>query len=191
MPRISTRDQILAAGRDFIHRHGYSASGIAEITTAAGVPKGSFYNHFESKEAFASIALDSYWAQGETAFALLDGDGPADDCVRNHFKAVDRLLSADSYAAGCMLGNFSVEVGPLSESLRKHVAALLARWTTRLSLCLERGQKEGSISSTLPAETLARFLIGAWHGAVQRAKIERNNRAPTAFHRALTHLLSP
>ncbi|MGE0239634.1 MAG: TetR/AcrR family transcriptional regulator [Parvibaculaceae bacterium] len=191
MPRISTRDQILAAGRDFIHRQGYSASGIAEITQAAGVPKGSFYNHFESKEAFALAALDSYCAQGEAAFAPLEGDGAADERVRSHFKAIDRQLSADSYAAGCMLGNLTVEAGPLSETLRKHVAALLARWTTRLAACLEEGQKKGSVSKALPAETLARFLIGAWHGAVQRAKVERNGRAPAAFHRALAALLTP
>src|SRR5688572_18129687 len=116
MPRPSTRNQILEAGRDFIHRQGYSASGIAEITAAAGVPKGSFYNHFESKEAFASAALDSYWEQGEAAFALLEGEGRADECVRAHFKAIDRLVSAESYAAGCMLGNFAIEAGPLSRS---------------------------------------------------------------------------
>jgi TetR/AcrR family transcriptional regulator, transcriptional repressor for nem operon len=190
MPRVSTRDQILEAGRDFIHRQGYSASGISEITAAAGVPKGSFYNHFESKEAFASAALDSYWGQGEGAFALLDGRGPADERVRAHFKAIDRLISADSYAAGCMLGNFAIEAGPLSETLRKHVAALLARWTARLASCLEEGKKQGSVSGALPAETLARFLIGAWHGAVQRAKVERNGRATQAFHRTLVTLLT-
>lgn len=191
MPRASTREQILEAGRDFIHRQGYSASGIAEITAAAGVPKGSFYNHFESKEAFASVALESYWAQGEAAFALLAGDGAADERVRAHFKAIDKSLSSESYAAGCMLGNFAIEAGPLSESLRKHVAALFSRWTTRLAGCLEEGQKAGTISTALPAETLARFLIGAWHGALQRAKVERNGRAPQAFHRTLATILTP
>jgi TetR/AcrR family transcriptional repressor of nem operon len=190
MPRLSTRDQILDAGRDFIHRQGYSASGIAEITAAAGVPKGSFYNHFESKEAFASAALDSYWAQGEAAFALLEGEGHADERVRAHFKEIDRLVSPESYAAGCMLGNFAIEAGPLSESLRKHVAALLARWTARLVSCLEEGHKDGSVSKALPAETLARFLIAAWHGAVQRAKVERNGRATQVFHRTLSTLLT-
>lgn len=191
MPRASTRDQILAAGRDFIHRQGYSASGVAEITAAAGVPKGSFYNHFESKEAFASHALDSYWEQGDAAFALLKGDGPADERVRAHFKTIDRELSPNAYAAGCMLGNFAVEAGPLSEALRKQVATLFARWTAQLAACIDEGQKAGNIGSDLPAETLARFLIGAWHGALQRAKVERNSRAPQAFHRTLATLLTP
>jgi TetR/AcrR family transcriptional regulator, transcriptional repressor for nem operon len=191
MPRPSSRDRILTAGRDVIHRHGFSASGVAEITAAAGVPKGSFYNHFESKEAFACAALEDYWEQGGTARQMLSGDKPAADRVRAHFKAVDRLVSTDSYAAGCMLGNFAIEAGPLSETLRKHVAGLYARWTSQLAACLDEGQKAGSISAALPAETLARFLIGAWHGAVQRAKVDRNGRATAAFHTTLSSLLEP
>jgi TetR/AcrR family transcriptional regulator, transcriptional repressor for nem operon len=191
MPRHSTRDQILISGRDFIHRHGYSASGVAEITAVAGVPKGSFYNHFESKEAFASAALDSYWEEGRAAFDLLDGTGPADERVRAHFRAIDKSLAPEAYAAGCMLGNFAVETGPLSETLRKRVAALYDGWTSKLATCVAEGQKNGMINTALPAETLARFLIAAWHGAVQRAKVERSGKATAAFHRSLATLLKP
>jgi TetR/AcrR family transcriptional repressor of nem operon len=191
MARPSSRDRILAAGRDVIHRHGFSASGVAEITDAAGVPKGSFYNHFESKEAFASAALDDYWEQGVPAYAVLSSARPAPERVREHFKALDRLMSADSYAAGCMIGNLAIEAGPLSELLRKRVALLYARWTSQLGDCLEQGQKAGTISAALPAEMLARFLIGAWHGAVQRAKVDRSGKATAAFHRTLSTLLNP
>ncbi len=191
MARPSSRDRILAAGRDVIHRHGFSASGVAEITAAAGVPKGSFYNHFESKEAFACAALDDYWDNGGPACTLLSGSEPAPDRVRAHFEALDRLISEDSYAAGCMRGNFAVEAGPISDKLRDHVAALYAHWTSQLAACLSEGQEDGTIGSALPAETLARFLIGAWHGAVQRAKVERDTRATAAFHRTLTTVLNP
>lgn len=190
MPRPSSRDRILAAGRNVIHRQGYSASGVAEITASAGVPKGSFYNHFDSKEAFACAALADYWEQGGPACTLLSGSDPAPKRVHEHFKALDRLVSADSYASGCMLGNFAIEAGPLSDTLRKHVALHYTRWTSQLTACLEEGQKAGSVSDAIPAETFARFLIGAWHGAVQRAKVERNGRATAAFHRSLTALLT-
>jgi TetR/AcrR family transcriptional regulator, transcriptional repressor for nem operon len=191
MPRASTRDRILAAGRDLIHRNGFSASGVAEVTAAAGVPKGSFYNHFKSKEAFARAALDSYWQDGRAAFELLSGPKPAIERVRAHFAALDALVSANAYAAGCMLGNFAIEAGPLSDSLRRHVARLLAHWTSELAACLHEGQAAASISTAVPAEALARFLIAAWQGAVQCAKVERNRRATAAFHRTLAVLLTP
>jgi TetR/AcrR family transcriptional repressor of nem operon len=90
-----------------------------------------------------------------------------------------------------MVGNFAIEAGPVSETLRRHVASLYARWTALLTACLEEGQKAGAISTALPPETLARFLIGAWHGAIQRAKVDRNGRATAAFHRTLNVLLAP
>jgi TetR/AcrR family transcriptional repressor of nem operon len=191
MPRHSTRDQILAAGRDLIHRNGFASSGVAEITAAAGVPKGSFYNHFESKEAFGCEALDSYWQVGSAAFAPLTGKGPARKRVRAHFTAVDALVRADNYAAGCMLGNFAIEAGPLSDALRDRAAALFENWTSALAGCLREGQADRSISAALPPETLARFLIAAWQGAVQRAKVDRSNRATAAFHATLDTILAP
>jgi TetR/AcrR family transcriptional regulator, transcriptional repressor for nem operon len=191
MPRRSTHDRILFAGRDFIHRNGFSASGVADITAAAGVPKGSFYNHFESKEAFGCAALDSYWELGRAAFAPLSHEGPAPERVRQHFAALDSLLSVDNYAAGCMLGNFAIEAGPLSDALRGRAADLFEAWTSALADCLREGQAEGSIGNAVAAETLARFLIAAWQGAIQRAKVERNGSAPAAFHQALEALLTP
>jgi TetR/AcrR family transcriptional regulator, transcriptional repressor for nem operon len=191
MPRASTRDRILAAGRDLIHRNGFSASGVAEITAAAGVPKGSFYNHFESKEAFGREALDSYWQLGAEAFAPLAGKGPARKRVKAHFAAVDGLVSTDRYAAGCMLGNFAIEAGPLSDALRDRAAALFENWTASLAACLREGQADRSISAAVAPETLARFLIAAWQGAVQRAKVERNSRATAAFHATLDAVLAP
>jgi TetR/AcrR family transcriptional repressor of nem operon len=181
MPRPSTRDRILAAGRDLIHRNGFGASGVAEITAAAGVPKGSFYNHFESKEAFGRAALESYWELGTEAFAPLRRAGPALKRVCEHFAAVDELVSSNAYASGCMLGNFAIEAGPLSDELRDHAARLFQAWTRSLTGCLREGQADGSISTAVPAETLARFLIGAWQGAVQRAKVERDGRATAAL----------
>jgi TetR/AcrR family transcriptional repressor of nem operon len=189
MPRASTKDRILAAGRDLIHRNGFSASGVAEITAAAGVPKGSFYNHFPSKEAFACEALESYWARGSAAMAPLDGIEPGAERVRGHFAAVDRFLSVNAYAAGCMLGNVAIEAGPISEELRAHAAALFDSWTDRLAAAIRAGQVDGSIGKAMPAATLARFLIGAWQGALQRAKLERDSRATTAFHDTLPILL--
>jgi TetR/AcrR family transcriptional repressor of nem operon len=191
MPRPSTRDRILAAGRDLIHRNGFGASGVAEITAAAGVPKGSFYNHFESKEAFGRAALESYWQLGTEAFEPLRRAGPALERVRDHFAAVDALVSTDAYASGCMLGNFAIESGPRSDELRGHAATLFQSWTRSLADCLRDGQTDGSISAALPAETFARFLIAAWQGSVQRAKVERDGRATAAFHTTLRSVLAP
>lgn len=191
MPRHSVKDQLLVAGRDLIHRRGFAASGVAEITAAAGVPKGSFYNHFPSKEAFALAALESYWAQGAPAMDVLTGPGPTLAKVRRHFEAIGGSLAADSYQSGCLLGNLAIEACSISEPVRKRAAAFFGTWTAALAECLAQGQAAGEVTATIAPETLARFLIGAWEGAVQRAKVERDRRALDAFQAVLPRLLAP
>ena len=50
-PNPEVRKNLLAAGLDLVHARGFAASGVKDITDAAGVPKGSFYAYFPSKEA--------------------------------------------------------------------------------------------------------------------------------------------
>src|SRR6516162_778949 len=54
MAKANVRERLLDAGLETLHRRGFNGCGVQEITEAAGVPKGSFYNHFESKEAMAA-----------------------------------------------------------------------------------------------------------------------------------------
>ena len=61
MPRESVKDQIIAAAVEALHSKGFNGTSVQDITDAAKVPKGSFYNHFESKEELAVAALDRYW----------------------------------------------------------------------------------------------------------------------------------
>lgn len=67
MAKPNVRERLLDAGVEAFHRRGFNGCGVQEITEAAGVPKGSFYNHFASKEALGAAVLDRYWQQrGDT-----------------------------------------------------------------------------------------------------------------------------
>src|SRR5260370_7439318 len=63
MAEKSTRDHLIDVGVNLMHKHGYTATGLTEILESAGVPKGSFYHHFGSKEDFAVSALERYVAR--------------------------------------------------------------------------------------------------------------------------------
>jgi TetR/AcrR family transcriptional repressor of nem operon len=56
-----TRSAILATGQAIMSHKGFSAVGLTEILTAAGVPKGSFYHYFASKDAFGEAMLAAYF----------------------------------------------------------------------------------------------------------------------------------
>ena len=64
MPRPANRlvrENLLSAGLALFHAQGFNAVGIKEITDTAGVPKGSFYSYYGSKNAFAAAVLGRYW----------------------------------------------------------------------------------------------------------------------------------
>jgi TetR/AcrR family transcriptional repressor of nem operon len=99
------------------------------------------------------------------------------------------MLRASGFDAGCMLGNLAAEAAPLSPPIRAQVAALFAHWTRALAAAIEAGRADGSLRPTLPAETLASFLVAAWEGAVQRAKADQDEAPFDAFFAVLDPLL--
>ena len=62
MSKPSHREAILNAGLKVMFGSGYQGASVRDICAAAGVPQGSFTNHFRSKEAFAEEVLDRYFA---------------------------------------------------------------------------------------------------------------------------------
>jgi len=163
------------AGYLLFNRHGYNATGIQQITDQAGVPKGSFYNHFGSKEAFAAQILRHYADWVDEAWDLCLNDAPPDarGAIRHAFA---RFVEhhARTQCQGCLVGNFAAEVAESSPACRDVLQASMEAWRTRLAGLIERAQAEGSIRRDLPAPTLSLLFWDAWEGALLRMKIERH-----------------
>lgn len=172
-PNPDVRRRLLAAGRDLVHAHGFAASGVKEITDAAGVPKGSFYAYFPSKEALAAAVLEDYWSDIEARILpLLDADGPARERLERFFHALaDEHESAD-FLLGCLVGNMSLELGGSSDLVRAELVRILDRWGDALADCVRWGQESsGDVSADLGSHELAAVLIEAWEGAALRGKV--------------------
>ena len=73
MPRPNVREQLLSVGLQTLHRREFNATSVRDITDAAGAPKGSFYNHFESKEALAAEVVGRYEGQSQERLSILRG----------------------------------------------------------------------------------------------------------------------
>jgi TetR/AcrR family transcriptional regulator, transcriptional repressor for nem operon len=79
------KQHIIRKGLKALYRKGYNATGVKEIADAAGIPKGSFYNYFSSKEEFALEAM-RFFTERELEVMqqiLIDPDTPPLDRVRN------------------------------------------------------------------------------------------------------------
>ncbi|MEY9148899.1 TetR family transcriptional regulator C-terminal domain-containing protein [Bradyrhizobium elkanii] len=186
MARPNVREQLIEAGLETLHLHGFNGSGVQDITDAAGVPKGSFYNHFESKEDLAVQALERYWQNGATRRTLLS-DTSVDpvERLRRHFRGLSDLAIRQNFQKGCMIGNFSTELAVHSNEVRDRLAEIYAAWSRSIESCVREAEKAGRVQPRLPAATIATFLLNAWEGAVLRSKVEQDKSPLDQFERVV------
>jgi TetR/AcrR family transcriptional regulator, transcriptional repressor for nem operon len=175
MPKPSLRERILDAGLKVMFERGYVASGVRDIVGEAGVPQGSFTNHFRSKEAFARDVLDRYFehTKGLVGQALNDESLSPRQRLRRYLDIITERLAADRFARGCLIGDFSLEAAPLSDMLRARLVAIFAEWRQPFAACIAEAQAAGEIAATFAPDELAEFLLASWEGAILRMKVER------------------
>jgi TetR/AcrR family transcriptional repressor of nem operon len=178
MPKPNVRDRLLAASLATLHGKGFNATSVQDITDAAGVPKGSFYNHFASKEILGAEVLALYSDNNRAGFAPLGDLSIAPlERLRRHFETMIVLASGDGRFPGCILGNFANELSTQSPMIREKVAASLQRWSDAVATAIADAQHGGDIADDMPAAMLATFVVNAWQGSLVRAKAEQD-RAP-------------
>ena len=191
MGRPSHREKLLEAGLAVLHERGFNASGVREITQAAGVPLGSFTNHFRSKEEFAGLVLDRYMAAllDIVASALGDETRRPLERIEAYSAAIGGIAEPLEWRFGCMLANMGLELPSQSEGLRQRLLAALNSLTDPFVAVLTEAQREGQVRTDVTAEDLAVIVLAAWHGVLLRAKVERHGGIPTMFARTLPLLL--
>lgn len=168
--RPNTRDKIVRAGLDQFHRLGFNGSSVEDITDLAGVPKGSFYNHFKSKEDLALEVIDRYIEQGP--HALLGDTGiPPLKRLKGYFSALGQEFVDSGYKKGCLLGNFSSELADHSGSVRRRLESAFDDWVKQIAGVIKEAQKVGEVDSKLKPEQLAGVLLSAFEGALLRGRV--------------------
>ncbi|HPE59997.1 MAG TPA: TetR/AcrR family transcriptional regulator [Thiolinea sp.] len=167
---------MLRAGLEILTEKGFAATGIDEILSRVGVPKGSFYYYFESKEAFGLQLIERY---GQFFAKKLDrhlkntGLSPLN---RLHAFVDDALagMSRHGYRRGCLIGNLGQEMGALPESFRDRLKDTFEDWQDRFAGCLIEAQSVGELTDKAEPNQLAAFFWIGWEGAVLRAKLEQS-----------------
>ncbi|MGY3489567.1 TetR/AcrR family transcriptional repressor of nem operon [Bradyrhizobium sp. USDA 4011] len=186
MAKPNVREQLIEAGLEILHRNGFNGSGVQDITDSASVPKGSFYNHFESKEDLALQALERYWQNGVDRRALLT-DPKVDpvERLRRYFRSLSDLVVRQKFEKGCMVGGFSSEMAVRSPQIRARLAEIFAAWSRSIETCVREAEKLGRVRTRLPADVIATFLLNAWEGVVLRSKVEQSNAPLEQFERVI------
>ncbi|GHH83676.1 TetR family transcriptional regulator [Streptomyces sulfonofaciens] len=180
MGRHSLREQLIEAAVAQFHTHGFNGAGVKDITDAAGAPKGSFYNHFPSKEALAVVALERYGA-GRRIGELTAGPGDPLGRLREHFEFLRDEQIEFGYSRGCLIGTFATDIGDHSEAIRTAVRESLGRWSAALAAVLGQAQEAGQVNRGLDPEVMARFVLNAWEGTLISSRTDRSAAAFEPF----------
>jgi len=180
MPQVSVREEIVESALVEFHRRGFTACSVEDITRAAGVPKGSFYNHFKSKEDLGAEVVRRYAAASAWRAAPEPGRSPLEQ-LRATFRAPRDVLAGREFSRGCLFGNMGTEMADHSPAIRAEVAASLDAWSARVADLLRAAQAAGEIRAALDPDRLGRFLVNAWEGAVTRTKVVKGSAAMDDF----------
>lgn len=193
MPRPSNKEKLLTDGLRVVHERGFGASSVRDITQAAGVPQGSFTNHFASKEAFGLEILERYREMTSAAVrATLRNDRlPPLRRLRAWIDGQLEYLRKDDMRRGCLYGNLSAEASEASEAIRFRVASVLAEDHASVAYCLEAAIKTGELAPNTNVQELAGFIVSSLQGAILVAKSQRSPIPVERFEHVLFQHLLP
>ena len=173
---MNTKQKILEAGAAIIHQKGFNYTGLQEILSAAGMPKGSFYNHFKSKEDFGLQVIDFF----SDYFDQYSRD-ILEDRTRSPLSRLENLLDrfmdffiSKDYTCGCPVGNMAQELGDLSPVFLYLFSKALDKMVDKYTMMLSEAQAAGEISKDLEVKEAANFIVAGWHGALIRMKVTKS-----------------
>ncbi|GAA4967551.1 TetR/AcrR family transcriptional repressor of nem operon [Nonomuraea thailandensis] len=168
-------ERILAAARSLIELRGYSALGVAEICKAAGVPKGSFYYFYASKEALVLAVIDEHWASQERSWRrILDGEAEPLQRLRRVFEETTATQSAGQQScgtiSGCLFGNLTLEMSNQTEAIRGRLQEIFDAQIDLVEAVIVEALARGEVTVGDTREA-ARSVVAQLEGHVLFAKL--------------------
>jgi TetR/AcrR family transcriptional regulator, transcriptional repressor for nem operon len=176
MSKPSNREKILTEGLRVVHERGFAGSGVRDIVQAAGVPQGSFTNHFASKEAFGLEILDLYFGRAcDTMRETLRNDKlPPLQRLAAYIDVTKNRLNQHGMRNGCLFGNFTAEASDHSEAIRQRLVEIFAEVQASVAYCLRAAVAAGELPADFECDDVAGFVVSSLQGANLLAKAQRS-----------------
>lgn len=170
---FDTRQALIRCGVEVLTEQGFMATGIDGILKRVGVPKGSFYHYFASKEAFGLQVLENYgayFAKRLDRWLLDETLSPLERLV-GFVQHAKHSMHTHNYRRGCLVGNLGQEVAALPPGFRDALENTFQDWQRRLARCFEAAVDVGELPSGTDCVELAAYFWIGWEGAVLRARL--------------------
>jgi len=186
------KQEIIKNSIEIMFEHGYNGTGVKDLTDAAGIPKGSFYNYFVNKEDYAKEALNYYAnIMSKPLYDVLtDVDLNPVERIKQFFSIIIENISHETaYHKGCFVGNLSQEMSGVSDEIQEVTEQLHLNVIRKIRLNLEEAIEIGMIDKEKDPYLLAEFIYNSWHGALQRLKCSRDRETLDNFYKTLVEVL--
>lgn len=180
-----SKEDIIEIGGELMREKGYHATGINDILREAGIPKGSFYNFFPTKEAFAQEAIRWYGGRMQRAMRGIFSNDAISPLHR--LKKFYGLLIAgnaeEGFQSGCLVNNFNTEVAGSNGLLAEEADQQFHSWLDEIEMCIAEGQEAGEIKDEFSARELAEFIHTSFFGGLSRMKSSRDGAGLSLVYR--------
>jgi TetR/AcrR family transcriptional repressor of nem operon len=170
--RHESKTKLLQAAVRVIRAKGYEAARVEDVCDAAGLTKGSFFHHFDSKEALALAAVDD-WNEGTgTLFASAPYHAPADplDRLLAYVDFRKSLLMGELPDFTCLVGTMVQETYETHPAIRDACAKSISRHAATLLTDIEAAMRQRGMKPDWTAESLALYTQATIQGAFILAK---------------------
>ena len=174
--RTDTRNALVWCGTELLTERGFQITGIDEVLKRVGVPKGSFYHYFKSKDHFGHAVIDNYEAYYAKKMDRIFGDSsqsPLQRLVNFTANAKNGMVKFD-FKRGCLIGNLGQELAALDTQFRERLEGVFVSWEKRVAECLSESIDIGELAPGQDPQALSRFFWVGWEGAILRSKLMRS-----------------
>ncbi|MGB0766113.1 MAG: TetR family transcriptional regulator C-terminal domain-containing protein [Phycisphaeraceae bacterium] len=173
-----TKQRIIDAGTKVITSKGYHGCGLKEILDAAGVPKGSFYHYFKSKEDFGVAVIEDFTLRYANGLAkrFSNRDLSPIERVRDYYGAAITWYENNGFDQTCLVAKLGMDVSGMSSTMRNALRCGMQQWKALLAKCIREAQDAGEIDSAWDADELASLLFNAWEGVAMQCQIEQSTK---------------
>lgn len=180
------KEDIIQSGYDLFYDKGYGVTGISEITERIGIPKGSFYNHFKSKEEFGVAVLDFYVVANMKFLkeVLLNEDrSPLTNFKKFFTDFIEMQENVLLCTKGCLMGNMTMELADGNKVFQERAKTGFENATIIFEQCLENAKQQNEINKDSDVPLLANFIVNSWQGATLRMKADKTSDALWHFYK--------
>lgn len=182
-----TREAILDAAFQEMHRYGFQAASISNILAKTGLTKGALYHHFPTKGDLGIAVIEEVVREGLDAmvFEPLRESGDPFATLVEIVRRKGQKAEDESVRLGCPLNNLMQEMSPIDSNFRRHLNEVLAVWQDSVADALDRAKDQGKIRKDVDCRATALFIVSSWEGCVGVAK---NLQSVEDFRSCMMHL---